>query len=96
MRGSGRQSREVVGCSALGTEEGLPQGWGHNLSPVGMSPWRGGCHRRCARARVGVLGERLRLRGAKGLLLPMEIKWWMEKMKEKKAHREVSISHPRP
>lgn len=40
LPGSSRhQSREAVGCSALGNGEGLLWGW----VPMSMSPWRGGC-----------------------------------------------------
>lgn len=37
-KGSGHQSWQVAGCSALGTEDGSPQGWGHSLVPMGMLP----------------------------------------------------------
>jgi len=78
-----------VGCSALGTQEGSPQGWGHNLAPVGMSRrvpwamapvqsrWRGarGLASGCCESGSGC-GEQRKL------LLPMATKWWVEKEKK--------------
>lgn len=87
VRGSSSQSWKVLGCSALGIEEGQH----HNLVLVGMSPWRGGC---CGSHAtdvnppapcVGVLKEQLLLWGVKRLFLPSDIKWWMRNKQKRKS-----------